>query len=273
MLIVDFRVLVWNITNSIDPEKILFGAKRQDISPKESLETFIKLQWIYALNRGPDWFQFPMDPSPMVICDDESPYWRSKIYPEYKKGRKPKPHEWFAVDVIGHRYLQRHNKRFALFSKPGFEADDHAGSILKIRNLLRLTHPNHWLTKHPIYLWTVDSDWIQLVDEKTTWLNTGPWEPKIRDPQRALEWAKKRLKVDIEHPQDLVFVKSQQGDPSDNLPPGVDIGLIDLINVDPAYSLLEPSYIRKVLTLNNFWSGYDPEKSLVARRFLNRNYG
>lgn len=188
----------------------------------------VKCLWVYTLNRGPEFLDY-FDHLGVVVDDDNmtKPYWRKEEFPDYKENRKPKPEVINTLASIGLQYANSIKSHVHYVSHPGLEADDIAGALVSIKRLMDKLNPEF---ERDIYLYTVDSDWLQLVGDGVYWCNTGPWEPRLRSVDEAIEWTKRRLKVEISSPREIVQVKSQQGDKSDNLPPGSDEDLIDLLN-------------------------------------------
>lgn len=182
----------------------------------------------YLLNSAPN--LFPLFEAQIVIMDDFKteyhPYWRKVLYPEYKGNRAPKT-GLDDIVAIGNEYIHSPKCPFPYFSSLGNEADDFAGAFCKFKHL----HQD----PRQIYLYTVDSDWLQLVDEGITWVDLGPYLPGVRGKVEAIEWTKKRLKRDIQHPREIVDVKMSQGDKSDNLPKGSPRYMIDLMGMPAKY--------------------------------------
>jgi hypothetical protein len=226
---------------------------------KKSLETleriYYRSRWVKLLTKGHHHLRgISRDPS-FVLVYDSKPYWRAQYWPEYKAGRKPKPEgvntcmeESFKVAKI----LQ-----VPTLKEPTFEADDLASSLVTMFLLSSFYLTPLKVFDH-IYLVTVDSDWIQLVTPRVTWVNTGPWEPLLRTPETSLTWIKKSLKVDVAHPQDIVPIKSIKGDKSDNLPPGTPPYLIDLFNPPLKHNpLTNNRFVSDLMGLE--WYYPDPE--------------
>lgn len=232
LVISDFRVLCWNIYRTLEG----FEPAPEDLVP------WIKASWALAANRGPNASDY-VDHT-VVFTDDSGeviPYWRKVLDPGYKGGRDPKPAGWLTVNQIGLDYVRAPNSPYHYICRQGYEADDFAGALVQLKRQaqsLPSDDPEVTLVANrEIWLNTVDSDWLQLVGDGVTWFNTGPWEPRIRGPQETLEWASRRLKATISSPVQIVDVKMQQGDRSDNLPPGSPRYMIDLINSHPDYHL------------------------------------
>lgn len=223
---------------------------------KKLYEDYPKIAWALMLNRGPNAVDY--QPHTAIIVDDNGaqiPYWRKQLFPDYKGNRSQKPDSFYSVAQQGLLYATNPKSPFLYLTKPAYEADDLAGAMVKIKRLCQsylaqgqpslldynLSPSNESKVKlianRDIWLYTVDSDWLQLVGNGVTWYNTGPWEPRVRGPQEAIVWAKKRLKVDLQSPEQIVDTKMRQGDKSDNLPPGSPRYLIDLMNIHKDWEL------------------------------------
>jgi 5'-3' exonuclease len=277
--VIDYSVLIYNITANLEnlnlPERYPFlkSAFPQYFAKKsltEVTQEYIKSQWILAFYRGPEYT--PLTRFIPVLVKDSKPYWRSLYYPEYKGNRPPKTDTFYSIKATGERLAQKLN--IPILSEYGYEADDLAAAIVKnqlfCQSLECQTPEEKAFADLEIRLWTVDSDWHQLVSKSVTWYNTGPWEPLIRGPREAKAWAKKRLKVDLEHPQDIVPIKCIKGDKSDNLPPGTKPFFIDLFNPHQSHRLLaKEQFVDQLFSLleaplNN------PEMLLGAQKVLTR---
>lgn len=274
LVIYDYRVLCFLIMSTIDgnemqtaEELILNGHYSNKIEELESnpalrpyldreeLVQYIKCCWAIVLNRGPN--ACPYQPHTAVVVDDDgktTPYWRKQIFPTYKGNRSKKPELVLSVGQIGLQYVNAPKSTFHYFSCPGYEADDFAGAFVYLKRLnQKLPGGKPELGDREIWLYTVDSDWMQLVGDGVTWYNTGPWEPRIRGPIETAGWALKRLKVHISHPSQIVDTKMKQGDKSDNLPPNTPRYMIDLMVGHPEYHLRHnlPIWRQLELTLGS----------------------
>jgi 5'-3' exonuclease len=158
-------------------------------------------------------------------------YWKSQLYPEYKSKRIDKDTLWaFVLSVF--KSVDANSVEVNLF-----EADDIAGTICNIWKKNRLGEK--------LYLLTVDSDWMGLVDDehKIEWLNIGVHDPRHRTKKHVYNWlyyawhrqSKKKQQlwkptIYSEFTCDQIWQwKSAVGDKADNLPAGSDIRLIDLL--------------------------------------------
>lgn len=225
LVIYDFKVLCHNVLH-----------ETKGIDPRYQIDC-IKLYWAYLFFRGPIRTKFFTHKT--VIVDDggteDFPYWRKSFNPDYKAGRRPKTDLFYRVVEYGLQVSEKLNIDY--YNIPAYEADDLAGHMVKIKRLHQSFDSSSELANRVFYLLTVDSDWLQLTGNGVYWINTGPWEPIVRGVPETIQWTKKRLKKDITHPQEIVAVKAIQGDKSDNLPPGCDPSLIDLVNPPKGYNL------------------------------------
>lgn len=112
----------------------------------------------------------------------------------------------------------------------GYEADDLAASIVKISD-------GHY----KVVLLTVDSDWLGLLNNTTSWYCMHGYYPQQRDITNYNVWVEKRLGVTFDCPTELWRYKSIHGDKSDNLPKGSPIEVIDLLNPPAEYCLWNSS--------------------------------
>lgn len=153
---------------------------------------------------------------------DSPPYWRSIYQPTYKAQRAPSEVKiGKSLEII---------KTFHYAAITGYEADDLAGAI--VRSLPEMHH----------YLLTSDSDWGGLVSERVTMLS--PWySPHVRQTAHVWNWLEKQHRelpkcrawqyqlpsITEFDPRAVWEFKSIFGDSGDNLPPGSNRGLIDLL--------------------------------------------
>jgi hypothetical protein len=206
--------------------------ENQDI--RKALILFIQERLF--LNTG-----FPVCP---VWCLDSKPYWRSRFEPEYKGTRGGHKLDiqptLDLLDELG----------CITIGFPEFEADDIAAALVKI-----------WPSLHH-YLLTTDSDWSGMVGGNVTMLSPL-FEPRVREPVHVWGWLKgKYAKLPkcqqrkwnmpgvVGFDPSMVWqFKSVFGDTSDNLPPGVHPGMIDLFNpiIDPLEQGFAPEEFMQAL--------------------------
>jgi hypothetical protein len=251
LMIYDFRVLSFLILGGVQklPEPVQVSGLG---TPEDNQRVaYIKACWAMVLNRGPNCIDY--EPHTAVVVDDNGtnpPYWRRELFPAYKGNRGQKPDLFYSVAQIGLDYINSNSSPLHYLTVPGYEADDLAGALVYIkRQHQKLPDGDPAIANRPIGLYTVDSDWLQLVGNGVTWYNSGPWEPRVRGASEAIVWAKKRLKVSISRPEQIVDTKMKQGDKSDNLPPGSPRYMIDLMNSHPKYHLKNNEQIWRQLYL------------------------
>jgi 5'-3' exonuclease len=257
LVVVDFLVYAWSIFNLIEEVQHLF-------SP-ELIKKVIKALWAVKINRGPD--MLPHHDYRIVVVSDKryekyGAYWRgveinrdermeivweeycegkgtdvSGVSTNYKGNRREKDDNFYQVVEIGWEYATTY---FPCFKEEGFEADDWAGAIYRIsRDSRGVCHDRQ------ILLSTIDRDWSGLVDEshKIFWANTRYPGPKERIQERlagedqVLLHTELKLKVKINHPREIFRAKHEQGELSDNLPPGSPLEYIDLSEAHPKYQI------------------------------------
>lgn len=164
---------------------------------------------------------------------------QEKLTIHYKAGRKLPEYSFTKLKKLTYKYLDEMGAN--VLGSVGFEADDLAASLV----VTNRDAGSPW----DILLLTVDTDWLQLVDHSVTWLCMTGYSPPVRDTLEVVNtWAQKRLKTTLTHWHDIVAVKGDKGDASDNLPPsnGVLIPVIDLINppVHYRYWLRAPEKLK-----------------------------
>ena len=242
LTVVDFRVYVYNILHHYQAIDKNYGKKTQ--------QAWLKAAWALHLNRG--FTDLPYFEQTVVVVDDHNPYWRTKYledrgFPPYKDGRKQKGDDWYKVAEAGKKYILDAKCPFHYLSFPGYEADDVAAALVRVR------------APRLIILSTVDSDWSGLVldsdqyratnrfefikeeygvEPTVWWVNHAHWTPRFRDEAGVRAWTKKRCRIDIDRPWELWEHKAEEGDKSDNLPPGSPIEVIDLLNPPEEHDIL-----------------------------------
>jgi hypothetical protein len=103
------------------------------------------------------------------------------------------------------------------------------------------------LAERPVLLYTIDTDWLQLVGDGVWWCNTSIQEPRIRGEKEAIIYIKNRLKSTVKSAQEIVDVKMLKGDRSDNLPPNSPRWAIDLMNPPVKYNLKNHPVYSKIV--------------------------
>ncbi|MDJ0827718.1 MAG: hypothetical protein QNJ16_19695 [Rhodobacter sp.] len=242
ILVVDLRVSLFSL---------LYRAKRYEINwSMEDLMHFWQQKLHYPL------INFPKQEFQLVIVDDtkysDGTYWRTrylknlpKDFPIYKGNRKPeeRPELYYKLHEAGVKYAKTNKIHY--LAKRGFEADDFAGAICQ--EVLK----NEGIGR-PVILYTVDSDWGQLVSDKYRILfyysNLPVWKHKLRDEKIIRQWFLERQSTELHSVRDIVQAKVDFGDKSDNLEVGSPAGVIDLLN--PTINLPKKYHleIQKILT-------------------------
>lgn len=178
----------------------------------------------FLLNNGP-LFSFNTKYR-VILLKDSKPYWRTKVFEEYK-GNRTKDHgpEFGQIVDLANNIGQAFG--FQSFEFPGYEADDWAGELYRMRQLHKV--------ERDIVLWTVDSDWMQLVSDKTKiiWANVGPWKPPLRGDIETCQWVLRRMNIGITDPKEIAAIKCMYGDSVDNLPANAPYELFDLTEPCP----------------------------------------
>lgn len=205
-------------------------------------ELIVNCLWSLYINYGSIHYQPSLEGCYVVSLNDFKPYWRSIYFPDYKAGRQPKTDYHNLVVKLGIDYHR--SRGIPLLSKIGYEADDFMGLMVALKTR---SYDDSEFYNSAIHMFTVDSDWLQLVSDRHNiiWINSRHWEPRIRDEEQFLEWFEKRhsktakkLNIVVEHPQDLVVLKCLDGDSSDNLPKNLNPFYYDLVNTHPDHNLL-----------------------------------
>jgi hypothetical protein len=186
-------------------------------------------------------------PDVLWVGDDKSePYWRHAEYWRlleageikhsarskqrgYKGGRNSCPYQQWLT-----KRLYKYTNAWTI---PGYEADDVAAAVVKTCSADR-----------KVYLLTVDTDWMQLINENTTWVCVKGFEPPIRTLENLPAWfqpkldkgsAKVREQLDASKPTDIITWKVLTGDSSDNLPKGTPRYMFDLLEPKAGHKLWE----------------------------------
>jgi 5'-3' exonuclease len=127
---------------------------------------------------------------------------------------------------------------------PGYEADDLAAAVVKT------------CTDRQIYLLTIDTDWMQLINEYTTWVCVKGFHPPIRSLETLPVWFQAKLdkeskkvqnQLNSSNPKDIVKWKMLTGDSSDNLPKGTPQHMFDLLEPRPEHRLWDTLDIPSIV--------------------------
>lgn len=215
--------------------------KNRDERIKAGIMLYSSLFWLESLNAE--------DVDIIWVGDDKSEkYWRIDAVREWLDTLEEDDSSlarWKSsrAGYKGNRFHEPYRtwcmKRMDKFSNcltiPGYEADDIAAGIVRDIDGTR-----------PVLLATIDSDWIQMVDETVTWVCMHGYAPQVRDIRGGKIWLANKLRKESGKAQwalseagislldpdlrDIVKWKSIMGDKSDNLPPGTPSTFIDLFN-------------------------------------------
>lgn len=228
-------------------------------------------------------FNFPIFPwlpqrYQIIVVDDtkyaDGTYWRTRYlkklpdeYPKYKGNRKPedRPELYYRLHEAGVKYAQ--TQGYTYLSRLGYEADDFAGAIAKSR-----IQSDASSAERDVLLFTVDSDWGQLVSDKHRILfyysNLPCWSSALRDERWILRWFEEKQGITLGDVKNIVSYKSECGDTADNLRPGSPEGVIDLM--EPAKKLPNCDHKKIAKALNTVRVDTNPALALKAQLRLNR---
>lgn len=247
---IDSHVVTYNILQTVgyyaksDPSKVFLPEGSEDTAIKYA---HLAVDWVNNLGFiSPE--NRPIN-AIVVWVVDSIPYWRAKIYPDYKGNRGGKHGFFWVIDAI----LRSKVNPLAV---PTYEADDLAALFCKL-----------WQKRTPksvagtLYLCTVDTDWMGLVGEDRVWLDLGGYNPRFRHQYNFYSWLEKKIdklskknklelegKLDRNDPTSIWRYKAVAGDRSDNLPPGSSLDLIDLFAPPPDYRLWDnPAMVQLAL--------------------------
>lgn len=254
LVVFDFKVICHFIHSYFDIINLLYD-------DEEKIIEVFKAFWAYKLNRGPDMLP-QMNFTGLIVDDvkgavgeasfDGKGYWRhieakTLDMGEYKAGRGLKPDSFMLCEKAGYDYIKQKGSTFHYFSKEYFEADDCAGEICRIKRSV----PEN---KRNVLLYTLDGDWQGLVSNAhgITWVNTGPWLPRVRGDQEVIDYYFRKEGVKIDSPYGCYTFKEKYGDSGDGLAPGSPLRFFDLYNPDDNWRFTEneSSTLKKIL--NNF---------------------
>ena len=254
LILLDFRTFCYPIHGAVSKWRNMFVQRGQNI-PLDPYHAYY-LKWLYTLTSmpdelrkfakqlqgvdNPDFRVVIMDDCPTILANpehlgmdypshllksamglDKPIYWRHVYEPEYKGGRKSKPDQWQMITSSGYEAAEKLG--IPIVKEVFMEADDLIAQYVRDRLSYNISG---------LAIWTVDTDLLQLVSSDdpcpVVWYNT-PYAPYYRDEKTAKEYWLKRWKHQLSHPSEIAAYKAKNGDASDNLPPGTDIGLIDLL--------------------------------------------
>lgn len=170
---------------------------------------------------------------------------QDKLGIHYKAGRKLPEYSFTKTKKIVFRLLEEMGAN--VLGSHGYEADDMIAALTVVNS----EAGNQW----DILDLTVDSDHMQLINDSFTWMCMTGYAPTIRDTMEVCnEWSLRRLKTELTTWHDIVRIKGDKGDASDNLPPsaGTLIPVIDLVNppVTYRYWLRAPEKLKALFAVS-----------------------
>jgi hypothetical protein len=218
----------------------LLAAWESELLAKPDVGDWLKANWCLRLNRGPD--MLPIADYRVVVVDDCKiegvGYWRNLLLPEYKGNRNPvRSLLYKAVRDSG--YDMALKLKLPLFSHEGYEADDWAGAVHRLKLAACASDPQSLLATRECYYITVDTDWLAVVDDASRqyWANTGPWQSRLKNEAEVKAYWLKKWGQRIGHPRDLAASKVLVGDIGDNLAVGSDESLFELTKANEAHNI------------------------------------
>lgn len=254
--VVDFRVYLHSLLGFVQQFGEMRGLRQsaldyeQKIADEPEFTRWLHACWAQKLNRGPD--MLPKASYKLIVVDDAKMllphsenanepamgYWRAMVRRDYKGNRASERSVIYST-VRDAGYEQCRKQGLHIFNKSGFEADDWAGAIYRLKLNAYESAPESCLARRELYYSTVDGDWMQLVDDASRqyWANTGPWQSRLKNEAESRRYVLKKLGVAIKHPREIGYAKHIAGDMGDNLPAGSDISLFDLTKASPAWHL------------------------------------
>lgn len=235
VLVIDFSVMVYHIMDVFfgkNPDENSFLNKEQQKIIPLLVDWIQHMAWLKGRNT-------PKQVNPIWVKDGK-PYWRNFFVTDYKGNRGIKPGVWHEIA----KEVDQHIKNTLVFT--GYEADDIAAGLVQI-----------WKKQNyqgNLYLLTCDTDWLGLVSNermpfRVKWISTFDYLPRIRGVFEATNWLNKKVKrsrkairekyTDVNQIRQIWDWKSEVGDKSDNLLPGSDLSLIDLLEPHEDFRIWE----------------------------------
>ena len=206
----------------------------------ESTSDWLKANWFLRLHRGPD--MLPQADYRVIVVDDCKiegvGYWRNHVLPEYKGNRsRVRSALYKATRDAGYAVAEKSG--FTVFSQEGYEADDWAGAIHRLKLKACRLSPESLLATRECYYSTVDTDWLAVVDDASRqyWANTGPWQSRLKNEAEVKAYWLKKWGQHISHPRELAASKVLVGDLGDNLVVGSDEALFELTKANEVYNI------------------------------------
>lgn len=264
--VLDLRVHLFDILRAYSAHKA-----RLMLDKELASEWFIA-RWALLFNSPIGWLRSqPPKGWYTIVVDDarglgSNNYWRNEVVlseglPRYKGNRntEDRPEAYNELHQSAIAYLSNPQCTIPYFAEEGFEADDWAGCIA------RLTPGTN-----PIFLSTVDNDWLQLVNDKKQILFacSGQYKPRLRTEYEALMWAQGKGQL-LDCPRGIVDYKVQFGDAGDNLVPGSPRGVIDLL--EPTMQPSKAGQARLAKLLSPKFSNTNNKHAEAAWQWLVRN--
>ncbi len=210
---------------SVHCYNLLEAATRGNVD-KSLLPKWAYANWIMRL-ANPLQLRSAPDAMLVIVCDNKvnGCYWRHKHAQQweiaYKGNRGPKPEEFEIIKSVLFSLAD-------IWQYPEMEADD---LIAEFRRLHVAAG-----SKRKVYISSIDYDLLQLVDQHFTHVTTGPWEPRVKGITETLDYIEKKHKIRLKSIQTFAQLKTIAGDQGDNLPPGCDYSLVDLIEPPHKYT-------------------------------------
>lgn len=236
--------------------------------------------WSRVINNPMPWVPYPKKGFRVLVVDDwksvkhgtpHENYWRNSYlqslpedYPVYKGNRVGRKYPEGYWDL--HKTCFDICEIFGVnvYREEGYEADDWFGLIAE------LSEQKKFLRDRDFYFVTVDSDILQLVSDRVTWVNAADNSKKhsrIRREKEGLAWVKDRLGTQLTKLSELAILKSREGDTSDNLNPGSPVEVIDLTHPDKP----RPSDLRLIPDLVSTKSNTSQKAHFEAWDYLTKN--
>lgn len=229
IVVIDCRVLLFEVLSKyeLQIDRLSKDSQLSDI--------WFKCQWSLIINHPLPWMVNRPDQGFYVIVVDDykredKTYWRNDYtepfgFPRYKGNRNlgERPDYYYQIHESCLEYLQWASESrkcpIPIFRQEGFEADDWAGAVYRNCNGV-----------NPVFLNTVDNDWMQLIDDnkKILFACNRMYKPQLRTEYEALRWNHNKGMY-ISSPRQIVDMKVRYGDEGDNLIPGSPREVIDLV--------------------------------------------
>lgn len=246
--VVDLRVALFRILYKAKHE-VKEGLLDEGDTASERFVNWAKCNWTILFNRPISWLRHEPKYWQTLVVDDctdnQHKYWRSKIYAEYKGNREYTERPTMYKELLDIAYAMIAKQEFPLFRQEGFEADDFAGAIFRLK-------PS--FPERQVYLCTSDSDWLQLVDDglNIAWANALVHKPRLRREAQVYAYWKKKHNWQLTSISAIADHKQQFGDSSDNIAPGAPRDVI---------CLRQPSHKPEASAMLDFCSSRVPNTS------------